>query len=61
MCSLGVAAYNAYNQINFAIRPPYNLTSLRITDTATTFGRLDRKAGTRGGAREVEFAVRYAF
>ena len=56
-----VAAYNAFNQVNFGIRPPYNQTTLRLTDSAATFGRLDRTVGTRGGARELEFALRYSF
>lgn len=67
-----VAAYNAFNNVNLSIRPPYRLSTMRLdfgdprrgTNAAfdpRIFGRIERTVGSRGGARELEFAVRYSF
>lgn len=52
--------FNLFNTVNLSIRPPsYNtLFSLQATDN---FGQITSAAGPRGGAREMEFAVRYSF
>jgi hypothetical protein len=51
-------AFNALNTVNFAT--PFFNSNLRI-DSGTTFGNLTSTAGPRGGSREIELALRYAF
>jgi hypothetical protein len=48
-------AFNVFNQVNFST------TSIDLTGTSATFGRISSTAGPRGGAREMEFALRYQF
>lgn len=48
-------AFNALNNVNFAA------PSVGLFDTAATFGRITSTVGQRGGARELEFALRYEF
>jgi len=48
-------AFNALNHVNFAA------PALGLFDTAATFGRITSTVGQRGGARELEFALRYEF
>jgi hypothetical protein len=55
------AAYNATNRANFSMRPPYFSGYNFNIDAGPSFGRFTRTAGPRGGAREVEFALRYTF
>jgi hypothetical protein len=47
-------AYNAFNRANFN----YGQAS---AGTVTGFGRIQATVGPRGGARELEFALRYEF
>jgi len=47
-------AYNALNRANFS----YSQAS---AGTITGFGRIQSTVGPRGGARELEFALRYEF
>jgi hypothetical protein len=58
-----VTAYNALNSVNFASVGDTRDTGGFIfdIDSPSTFGQLTRTAGPRGGAREMEFAVRYQF
>ena len=49
-----VTAYNVFNSVNF------NLFNIDPTSPGT-FGNFTSTAGPRGGAREMEFAVRYSF
>lgn len=48
-------AFNVFNNVNFST------TSIDLTATSTTFGRISATAGPRGGSREMEFAIRYTF
>jgi hypothetical protein len=49
-----VTAYNVFNSVNF--------NNFNIDPTSPgTFGNFTSTAGPRGGAREMEFAVRYSF
>jgi hypothetical protein len=51
-----VSAYNVFNSVNF------DDTTLSVDPTSPgTFGNITNTAGARGGAREMEFAVRYEF
>jgi hypothetical protein len=50
-----VTAFNALNTVNFSS------TDIDLRPTSPTFGRIRSTAGPRGGARELEFAVRYEF
>jgi hypothetical protein len=51
-----VTAYNLFNAVNF------DDTTLSVDPTSPgTFGNLTGTAGPRGGAREMEFAVRFEF
>jgi len=51
-----VTAYNLFNSVNF------DDTTLSLDPTSPgTFGSITGTAGPRGGAREMEFAVRYEF
>jgi hypothetical protein len=50
-----VTAFNALNTVNFSS------TDIDLRPTSATFGRIRATAGPRGGAREMEFAVRYQF
>jgi hypothetical protein len=50
-----VTAFNAFNTVNFSS------TDIDLRPTSATFGRIRSTAGPRGGARELEFAVRYQF
>ena len=49
-----VTAYNVFNSVNF------NLFNIDPTSPGT-FGNFTSTAGPRGGAREMEFAVRFSF
>ena len=49
-------AFNAFNMVNF--RENF---SASLFQTAENFGRLTSTVGPRGGARELEFALRYEF
>jgi hypothetical protein len=48
-------AFNAFNNVNFSS------TGIELRSTQTSFGRFSATAGPRGGAREMEFALRYSF
>jgi len=51
-----VRAYNVFNSVNF------DDGALSLDPTSpTTFGQINRTAGPRGGAREMEFAARFEF
>lgn len=51
-----VSAYNLFNTVNF------DDTTLSVDPTSPgTFGNITGTAGARGGAREMEFAVRFEF
>lgn len=50
--------FNLFNKANFSARPGENLFSLSASDN---FGRILQTVGPRGGAREMEFAIRYSF
>ena len=51
-----VTAYNVFNTVNF------DDTTLTVDPTSPgTFGNITGTAGPRGGAREMEFAVRFEF
>ena len=51
-----VTAYNIFNAVNC------DDTTLSVDPTSPgTFGNLTGTAGARGGAREMEFAVRFEF
>jgi hypothetical protein len=51
-----VSAYNVFNTVNF------DDTTLSLDPTSPgTFGNITGTAGPRGGAREMEFAVRFEF
>lgn len=56
-----VTGFNVTNDANFSIRPPYSRDYNFDTGAGTNFGTLTRTTGVRGGAREVEFALRYTF
>jgi hypothetical protein len=58
-----VTAYNALNSVNFASVGDVRDTGGFIydADSPSTFGQLTNTSGPRGGAREMEFAVRYQF
>jgi len=58
-----VTAFNALNSVNFASVGDVRDTGAFIYDISSpsTFGQLTSTTGPRGGAREVEFAVRYQF
>ena len=64
---LRVTAFNVFNNVNFStvpvpIAPGINPSGIHLDPTSpTTFGQLVNTAGPRGGAREMEFAVRYEF
>ena len=49
-------AFNAFNNVN--LRESFSASLFR---TAQNFGRLTSTVGPRGGAREIEFALRYEF
>ena len=51
-----VSAYNLFNTVNFST------TSIALSPSSQgTFGQISNTAGPRGGAREMEFALRYEF
>jgi len=52
-----VTAFNVFNNVNFSD----NGNSLSLDPTSSIFGVLAQTAGPRGGAREMEFAVRFEF
>jgi hypothetical protein len=52
-----VTAFNVFNTVNFSD----NANSLSLDPTSATFGQLAQTAGPRGGAREMEFAIRFEF
>jgi len=54
-----LSAYNAFNRANFWVDPISNNTGFFAT--AATYGAITATAGPRGGAREVELALRYEF
>ncbi len=54
-----INAFNVFNHVNFAL--DNNEVELLDISSPSNFGRIQRTAGPRGGAREVEFALRYAF
>jgi hypothetical protein len=47
--------FNVFNNVNFAS------TSIDLVPTSPTFGAIRATAGSRGGSREMEFALRYEF
>lgn len=50
--------FNLFNTVNFSARPGENRFTL---SSPANFGRITETVGPRGGAREMEFAVRYSF
>jgi hypothetical protein len=48
-------AFNAFNNVNFST------VGIELRATQASFGRITATAGPRGGAREMEFALRYTF
>jgi hypothetical protein len=50
-----VIAFNAFNQVNFST------AGIDLAPRSVSLGRITNTAGPRGGAREVELAVRYTF
>jgi hypothetical protein len=58
-----VTAFNTLNSVNFATIGDVRDTGGFILDmdSPSTFGQITSTAGPRGGAREMEFAVRYQF
>jgi hypothetical protein len=50
--------FNAFNSVNFQTQ---GLGGTLRLDFPETFGRFTSTAGARGGAREIEFALRYEF
>lgn len=48
-------AFNAFNNVNFSAN------GINLSPLSPTFGRIMAAAGPRGGAREMEFALRYEF
>lgn len=50
-----VDAFNVLNTVN------YSTTGLDLNALSATFGQIRNTAGARGGARELEFGVRYEF
>jgi hypothetical protein len=52
---LQVIAFNVFDQVNFSPN------GIDLAPRSATFGRITTTAGPRGGAREVELAVRYTF
>lgn len=55
---LRATVFNLFNTVNFSERPGENQFSLSSSDN---FGRITQTVGPRGGAREMEFAIRYTF
>ncbi len=55
---LRATVFNLFNTVNFSARPGENRFSL---SGASSFGRITQTVGPRGGAREMEFAIRYTF
>lgn len=53
--ALGDAKSRVFNQVNFST------TGIDLSALSATFGHLRNTAGPRGGARELEFSVRYEF
>jgi hypothetical protein len=53
-------AFNVFNTVNLSIRPPSYDTLFSLTAT-DNFGQITSAAGPRGGAREMEFGLRYSF
>jgi hypothetical protein len=50
--------FNAFNNVNFSP----NILDLNLDlGFVQNFGRIQSTAGPRGGAREMEFAIRYEF
>jgi Carboxypeptidase regulatory-like domain len=63
-----VTAFNVFNNVNFSAGAPWapgNISGwngLTLDPTSpSTFGQISQTAGPRGGAREMEMAVRYEF
>jgi hypothetical protein len=50
-----VDVFNAFNTVNFSS------VGIDLLATSATFGQIRNTAGPRGGAREVEFGLRYEF
>jgi hypothetical protein len=57
---LTAMAFNVFNTVNLSIRPPSYDTLFSLTAT-DNFGQITSAAGPRGGAREMEFGLRYSF
>lgn len=55
---LRMSVFNLFNRANFSARAGDNLFSL---SNFNNFGRITETVGRRGGAREMEFAIRYNF
>jgi hypothetical protein len=53
-----LTAYNVFNSVNFTTNSNNIFLDPRF---ASTFGQITATAGPRGGAREMEFALRYEF
>ncbi len=53
-----ISAFNAFNRPNFWVSGSNNMGYFA---TAQNYGTITATAGPRGGAREVEFALRYTF
>jgi len=63
-----ITAFNVFNQVNFTAGAPWfpgNVTGsdgLSLDPTSpSTFGQITQTVGPRGGAREMETAIRYEF
>ncbi len=55
---LRATVFNLFNSVNFSARPGENNFTL---SSPSNFGRITQTVGPRGGAREMEFAIRYSF
>ena len=63
-----VTAFNVFNNVNFSAGAPFapgnvsGWNGLTLDPTSpSTFGQITQTAGPRGGAREMEMALRYEF
>lgn len=65
---LRITAFNVFNNVNFSAGAPWapgnvsGWNGITLDPTSpSTFGQISETAGPRGGAREIEMAVRYDF